>query len=59
VSKRNDVTIVNIYDPTTLDPTYDISNEREVAGELFCYTQNDSIPESYRVTALVRQASRL
>jgi hypothetical protein len=59
VSKRNDVTVVNSKDPTTLDPMYDISNEREAAGELFCFTQNDSIAESYRVTGLVWRASRL
>jgi len=33
---------------------YDISNGREAAGELFCFTQNDSIAVSYRVTGLVR-----
>jgi hypothetical protein len=35
--------IVNRWDPLTLDPAYDISNERESSGESICFCQNGSI----------------
>ena len=51
--------VVNRWPPFTLDPTYDISNEREASGESICFYQNGSTSESYSVTGLVQKATQL
>ena len=49
--------VVTRWDPSTLDPTCGVSNNRESSGGSICFCQNGSISESYSVTGSIAQTA--